>query len=107
MGSDGHTASLFPDSPALSEQKRLVVANRVEKFDSFRITLTIPVLNNADLILFLVSGGEKADVLQTVLEGDAAPERYPARLIQPSRGELMWFVDRLAAGGLTRFDRKR
>ncbi len=104
MGTDGHTASLFPDSPALGEQKRLVVANWVEKFDSFRITLTVPVLNNADLILFLVSGAEKADALKTVLEGDAADDRYPAQLIQPSRGALFWFLDRSAAGGLTCFD---
>jgi 6-phosphogluconolactonase len=103
MGSDGHTASLFPDSPALSEKKRLVVANRVEKFDSFRITLTLPVLNSADLILFLVSGAEKANALKTVLEGAAAPGHYPARLIQPSRGELIWFLDRSAARGLTHF----
>ena len=103
MGSDGHTASLFPDSPALGEQNRLVVANRVEKFDSFRITLTAPVLNNADLILFLVSGVEKADALKTVLEGDAAPDRYPAKLIQPSRGALIWFLDQTAASSLTRF----
>jgi 6-phosphogluconolactonase len=101
MGSDGHTASLFPDSPALSEQKRLVVANWVEKFDSFRITLTVPVLNNADLILFLVSGGEKADVLQTVLGGDAPTARYPVQLIHPARGALVWFLDRSAASGLT------
>ena len=103
MGSDGHTASLFPDSPALGEKKRLVVADRVEKFDSFRITLTVPVLNNADLILFLVSGAEKADALKTVLEGDTAPDRYPARFIHPSRGALIWFLDRSAASSLTRF----
>ncbi|MBW2488031.1 MAG: 6-phosphogluconolactonase [Deltaproteobacteria bacterium] len=103
MGSDGHTASLFPDSPALSEKERLVVANRVEKSDSFRITLTLPVLNSADLVLFLVSGAEKADALKTVLEGAAAPARYPARLIQPSRGELIWFLDRSAARGLRHF----
>ncbi|MGD2099091.1 MAG: 6-phosphogluconolactonase [Desulfobacterales bacterium] len=107
MGSDGHTASLFPDSPALREQKCMVVANWVEKFNSYRITLTVPVLNNADLILFLVSGDEKAEALKTVLEGAAAPDRYPAQLIQPSRGQLMWFLDRPAAGGLTRLRSKR
>lgn len=107
MGSDGHTASLFPDSPALNEHKRLVMANWVEKFQSFRITLTAPVFNNADLILFLVSGSEKADALKTVLEDDAAPDRYPAQLIQPSRGALIWFLDRSAAGALTRFEQKQ
>lgn len=103
MGSDGHTASLFPGSPALDEQKRLVVANWVEKFQSYRITLTAPVFNNADLILFLVSGSEKADALKTVLEDDAVPDRYPAQLIQPSRGALFWFLDRSAASCLNRF----
>lgn len=103
LGSDGHTASLFPDSPALDEQKRPVMANWIEKFDSFRITLTAPILNNADLILFLVSGGEKADALKTVLKGNAAPDRYPAQLIQPTRGALIWFLDRSAASSLTRF----
>lgn len=107
MGPDGHTASLFPGSPALGEQKRLVVANWVEKFQSYRITLTVPVFNNAALILFLVSGKEKADALKKVLEGDWAPDRYPAQLIQPSRGALFWFLDRSAAGGLIRLKRER
>ena len=101
MGSDGHTASLFPGSPALGEAKRLVMANWVEKFQSYRITLTAPVFNNADLILFLVSGSEKAGALKTVLEGDKEPDRYPAQLIQPSRGASIWFLDRSAAAGLT------
>jgi 6-phosphogluconolactonase len=101
IGSDGHTASLFPDSPALAEQNRLVVANWVEKFDSFRITLTVPVLNNADLILFLVSGAEKADAIKKVLQGGTSLDRYPAQLIQPSRGALLWFLDRSAASSLT------
>jgi 6-phosphogluconolactonase len=107
MGPDGHTASLFPDSAALGEEKRPVVASRVEKFDSFRITMTVPVLNNADLILFLVSGAEKAGALKAVLEGDAAPDRYPARLIQPSRGALIWFLDRSAASSLTQVEHKQ
>lgn len=96
MGSDGHTASLFPGSPALGEQKRLVVANWVEKFQSYRITLTVSVFNNADLILFLVSGKQKADALQAVLEGDWAPDRYPAQRIQPKHGSMLWFLDRPA-----------
>jgi len=103
MGSDGHTASLFPGSPSLNEKKRLVMANWIEKFNAYRITLTVPVFNNADLILFLVSGGEKAGALKTVLEGDDELDRYPAQLIQPSRGALIWILDRSAAGGLTRF----
>jgi 6-phosphogluconolactonase len=97
MGSDGHTASLFPGTPALRESNHLVVANWVPKFNSFRITLTAPVLNNAECILFLVSGDEKADILKTVLEGPRAPVRYPAQLVQPKHGSVEWYLDRSAA----------
>ena len=97
MGSDGHTASLFPDTPALEESTCLVTANWVQKFQSFRISLTAPVLNNAERILFLVSGDQKADILKTVLEGPRAPGRYPAQLIQPTHGNLRWFLDQSAA----------
>ena len=96
MGPDGHTASLFPGTDALSEHQRLVVANWVEKFDGDRITLTLPVLNNAASVIFLVSGAEKAETLRAVLAGDS-PEPYPAQLVQPSNGELIWLVSSDAA----------
>ena len=98
MGSDGHTASLFPGTKALHEGKRLVVSNWVDKFQSYRITLTTPVLNNADLVIFLVSGEEKAEPLRVVLEGQKQPELYPSQLIEPTHGKLLWLVDRAAAG---------
>ena len=97
MGADGHTASLFPGSPALNESKHLVIANWVDQFQSSRLTLTYPVLNNADLILLLVSGPEKADMLKEVLAGDRAPNRYPVQRIQPKHGMLKWLVDQSAA----------
>ena len=97
LGADGHTASLFPGSAALAEQKHLVAANWVEKFNSFRITLTVPTLNNADLILVLVSGSGKAEALKAVLEGSRAPDRYPAQRIQPRDGKLLWLLDTEAA----------
>jgi 6-phosphogluconolactonase len=97
MGSDGHTASLFPGSPALGEQKRLVMANWVDKYQSFRITLTAPVFSNADLILLLVSGSQKADTLKAVLADVRAPDRYPVQRIQPKQGRMLWFLDRPAA----------
>ncbi len=97
MGPDGHTASLFPRTAALHEQTRLVVANWVEKFDTYRITLTPPVLNSAAAIIFLVSGEEKAETLQAVLQGEKQPERFPAQLISPTYGTLLWLVDRPAA----------
>ncbi len=97
MGPDGHTASLFPGTKALHERKRLVVSNWVDKFQSFRITLTAPVLNNADLVIFLVSGEEKAEPLRVVLEGQKQTDRFPSQLIEPTHGKLLWLVDRAAA----------
>lgn len=96
LGPDGHTASLFPDSPALQEHSRLVVANWVEKFGHYRLTLTAPVLNNTEEVMFLVSGAEKAPALQSVLYSDAPAEQFPAKLIQPVNGRLIWLVDRAA-----------
>ena len=101
MGPDGHTASLFPGTAALHETKRLVVANWVDKFKTYRITLTVPVLNHADLVVFLVSGAEKAEALKAVLQGDYRPDRFPAQLIRPENGKLLWIVDKAAAGCLT------
>ncbi len=97
MGVDGHTASLFPGTVAVHEQKRLVATPWVEKFRAYRITLTPPVLNNAACILFLVSGEDKANALQAVLEGEYRPERLPAQIIRPTAGRLLWIVDRPAA----------
>lgn len=97
MGSDGHTASLFPGTKALDETQRLVVANWVGKFYAERITLTAPVLNNAALVLFLVRGEDKAPALKAVLEGPSEPAQLPAQLIRPSKGTLTWLVDSSAA----------
>jgi 6-phosphogluconolactonase len=101
MGPDGHTASLFPETAALQEKSRLVVANWVDKLKASRITFTLPVLNAARCVAFLVSGVDKAAVLHEVLEGNALPEKYPSKLVQPSNGKLIWFVDRAAASQLT------
>ncbi len=97
MGPDGHTASLFPGTDAVREQKKLVAAPWVEKFRAHRITLTPPVLNNATCVIFLVSGEEKAETLREVLQGDYQPDRLPAQLIRPTHGRLIWLVDRAAA----------
>jgi 6-phosphogluconolactonase len=95
LGDDGHTASLFPGSAALAETSRLVVANWVEKFNTFRITLTYPVLNHVAEIVFLVSGAGKAQILKEVLK---SPEtKYPSQRIQPEDGRLLWLVDQDAA----------
>jgi 6-phosphogluconolactonase len=97
MGPDGHTASLFPGTEALHERKRLVVSNWVDKFLSYRITMTVPVLNNADTVIFLVNGKEKAEPLRVVLEGQKQTDRFPSQLIEPTHGKLLWLVDRAAA----------
>jgi len=101
MGPDGHTASLFPETAALQEKSRLVVANWVEKLKASRITLTLPVLNAAHSVAFLVSGTDKAAALHEVLEGNAAAEKYPSKLVRPTDGRLIWFVDRAAASELS------
>ncbi len=101
MGPDGHTASLFPETAALQEKSRLVVANWVEKLGGSRITFTLPLLNSARCVAFLVSGTDKAAALHEVLEGDAPAEKYPSRLVRPREGKLIWFVDRAAASELS------
>jgi 6-phosphogluconolactonase len=103
MGPDGHTASLFPETAALQEKARLVVANWVEKLKTSRITFTLPLLNAARCLAFLVSGTDKASALHEVLEGSSPGEQYPAKLVRPTDGKLIWFLDRAAASGLTKF----
>ncbi len=98
VGPEGHTASLFPDSPVLEEKARLVVAAWIEKFNMFRITLTLPVFDHAACVLFLALGKEKTAILREVFENPGA--QLPAQRIKPTRGELLWFVDRAAAGSL-------
>jgi|KBSSwiStaDraftv2_1062776.scaffolds.fasta_scaffold289710_3 6-phosphogluconolactonase len=98
MGPDGHAASLFPGSLGLSETKKLVIANWVEKFKTYRITFTFPVINNAACVMFLAGGSDKAVMLKDVLEGHSKPP-YPAQQIKPT-GRLLWMVDRAAAADL-------
>ena len=97
IGSDAHTASIFPGSPVIKEKKRLVAAPWVESLQASRITLTPPVLNNAAAVIFLVTGGEKAKALQEILEGDYDPDRFPAQLIRANKEMVLWFVDQQAA----------
>jgi len=100
MGADGHTASLFPDSPALGEEKRWARSVRVSKAESLRVTLTPPVLNQAREVIFMVSGREKAPTLKQVLVGPFRPHRLPAQIVRPPNGTVTWLVDREAAAEL-------
>jgi len=100
MGNDGHTASLFPGSEALFEANRWAVAPRVYPSGPARVTMTLPAINAARRIVFLVSGEEKADTLRRVLDEPAAG--LPAQAVQPADGELTWLVDAAAAAAFRR-----
>lgn len=101
LGDDGHTASLFPGSPALDEKTRAVVASEAPRGVRHRITFTAPLINEAHTVVFMVAGMQKAPAVRAVLEdhtGDA--NRYPATLIKPVKGRLMWYLDKAAASAL-------
>jgi 6-phosphogluconolactonase len=97
MGADGHTASLFPGSPALDETSRLVVAPLVPALGVRRITLTLHALDAAARVVFLVSGASKGAALARVLSGGCGPEALPAARVRPRGGAVLWLVDRAAA----------
>ncbi len=101
LGPDGHTASLFPGVDALHDTEHLVAAPWVAKMNSYRLTLTAPALNNAATVAFLVAGGEKAGILHDVLEGPSQPTLFPAQLIAPVNGDLLWLLDEAAAANIT------
>jgi 6-phosphogluconolactonase len=101
IGADGHTASLFPRTPALDVNDRWVIQNPVEKLQTTRLTLTVPAINAARKVAFLVAGEGKAKALKEILEGDGDVRDYPAKLIRPADGPD-WFVDRAAASLLER-----
>jgi 6-phosphogluconolactonase len=101
MGDDGHTASLFPGTKAVTETHHRVVANYAEHSTtgkSWRITMTAPFINESDQVLVLVAGASKTQRLAEVLEGPRDPERLPIQLIQPAHGKMTWLVDSAAAG---------
>lgn len=100
MGDDAHTASLFPHTQAINELGRIVVANHVPQKNTWRITLTWPVINQGGDVFFLVAGGDKAEPLEKVILGPYDPETLPSQLIRPATGKLIFFLDRAAAAKL-------
>lgn len=100
LGADAHTASLFPGTTALREEKRWAVANHVPSLNAWRVTLTAPALNAAANVIFLVSGADKAETVKSVLESPANPEQLPAQMINPPDGRLVWLLDEPAASRL-------
>jgi 6-phosphogluconolactonase len=99
LGADGHTASLFPGTEALKEQGRWVVANDVETLETTRLTLTLPAINAAEDVAFIVSGERKREILRRVLLApDPDAPSLPAQRVQPREGRLIWMMDRAALG---------
>ena len=101
MGDDGHTASLFPGTAAIHEQRRWVLAHYVEKLNTWRVTLIPVVINAAANVAFIVSSKGKAERLRQVLNGPYQPEILPAQIVRPTVGRLLWLVDAAAASLLS------
>lgn len=97
LGDDGHTASLFPDTAALTEDEHLAVANYVPKLDAWRLTLTYPAINAARNVTFLVMGEGKAEAARLILRDADKDKPLPAAGVQPYDGDLLWFLDTAAA----------
>jgi 6-phosphogluconolactonase len=106
LGTNGHTASLFPRSPALRERSRMVLADFVAEVDVWRISMSAPLLNRGRTVAFLIQGQDKAEVLREVLLGPRDIERLPAQLIAPE-GKLLWMVDEAAAALVAREGERR
>ncbi len=98
IGSDGHTASLFPGTQAVTETGRNVVG--VPEHEIKRVSITLPVINNARNIMFMATGTAKAEVIAEVLE-EGNPKSLPAGLVSPREGRLIWLLDTRAASGFT------
>jgi len=97
MGDDGHTASIFPHTAAIHELGRIAYANQVPQKDTWRVTLTWPVIIESGDVFFLIGGKDKADPLHRVLQGPYDPETLPSQLIQPKNGKLLFLLDKDAA----------
>jgi 6-phosphogluconolactonase len=102
LGDDGHTASLFPGAPLVTDGAPWVIAHRTHTEPPWRVTLTPVIINAAAEILFLVSGAGKAPIVQRVLEGPLRPDELPAQLIAPAHGRVHWLLDAAAARDLER-----
>src|SRR5277367_2148677 len=100
MGPDGHTASLFPHTEGLHELTRIVIPNHVLQKETWRVTLTSPVINQGRKVVFLIGGADKTEVLSQVLSDKYDPETWPSQLIQPKSGEVLMLLDKAAAAQL-------
>jgi len=101
MGANAHTASLFPHTSVLNEKERWVADIYLPEQDLYRVTFTVPLINLAKEVVFIVDGADKAHALQNVLEGPYHPQEFPAQLIRPNGEHPTWLVDKAAAHKLT------
>lgn len=97
LGADGHIASIFPGTRAVSDLSSTVLVYAVPQLGVERVTVTLPVINHARHIIFLVVGAEKSGVLSESLDGPSMPSTYPAQAVQPVDGTVTWLVDKAAA----------
>jgi 6-phosphogluconolactonase len=104
LGENGHIASLFPHTPVLSEKEKWVSEVYIKELEMDRITFTAPFINQASQVIFLVSGADKAQALENVLEGSYKPNDLPAQLIRPAGKKPIWLVDKAASHKLTMHD---
>lgn len=102
LGDNRHTASLFPGDPSLHETQRLVVAVEVDAEPRKRLTITPPVINNAQRVMFMVAGQGKAAAVKDILEGPRDLDKFPAQIVKPPGGEVTWILDKAAASLLSR-----
>jgi 6-phosphogluconolactonase len=100
LGEDGHTASLFPGSAALTENEHWVATVYVEKLQAHRLTLTLPVINAAAQIIFLVAGQSKSAIVKKLFGADSDSRGLPAGKVRPANGIVTWLITKDAAGGL-------
>jgi 6-phosphogluconolactonase len=101
LGDDAHTASLFPHTEVIQEKKALVKEVFVKKVNQFRITFSQTLINDAKLVAFLTYGASKADAVHHIMKDEFNPEEYPAQLVKPKSGNLIWFLDKEAARKVT------
>jgi len=102
LGTDGHTASLFPETPILEEKEKPVNKVFASAYNSWRISLTLPVINRARQIIFLASGENKSEIIREIFTLDKPSRKFPASLVSPQKGDILWMLDEAAASRLER-----
>ncbi len=100
LGPDAHTASLFPGTAAIHEQRRWVVGHHIEALKTNRLTFAPPMINHAAHVIFLVAGADKASAVGWVVNGPRDPDRFPAQIVDPIDGQVTWLIDQAAASAL-------